>query len=57
VRKVSYGIGVERIFPSHSPRIEKIEIVNRGRVRRARLYYLRQLRGKAARIKTKKQTP
>ena len=57
VRKVSYGIGVERIFPVHSPRIEKIEIVNRGRVRRARLYYLRQLRGKAARIKTKKQTP
>jgi len=57
VRKVSYGIGVERIFPSHSPRIEKIEIINRGRVRRARLYYLRELRGKAARIKTKKQTP
>ena len=56
VRKVSYGIGVERIFPSHSPRIEKIEIVNRGRVRRAKLYYLRKLRGKAARIKTKKQT-
>lgn len=57
VRKVSYGIGVERIFPLHSPRIEKIDIVNRGRVRRARLYYLRKLRGKAARIKTKKQTP
>ena len=57
VRKVSYGIGVERIFPIHTPRIEKIEIVTLGRVRRARLYYLRHLRGKAARIKTKKQTP
>ena len=57
VRKVSYGIGVERIFPLHSPRIERIEIVNRGRVRRARLYYLRKLRGKAARIKTRKQSP
>ena len=54
VRKVSYGIGVERVFPLHSPRIEKIGIVNRGRVRRARLYYLRGLKGKAARIKTKK---
>jgi large subunit ribosomal protein L19 len=57
VRKVSYGIGVERIFPLHTPRIERIEVVNRGRVRRARLYYLRHLRGKAARIKTKRQTP
>ena len=54
VRKVSYGIGVERIFPMHSPAIDKVEIVSRGRVRRARLYYLRQLRGKAARIKEKR---
>jgi large subunit ribosomal protein L19 len=50
VRKVSYGIGVERIFPLHSPRLEKIQVLSRGRVRRARLYYLRDLSGKAARV-------
>ena len=51
VRRISYGIGVERLFPVHSPRIAKIEVVSRGVVRRAKLYYLRNLTGKAARIK------
>jgi len=52
VRKVSGGIGVERTFPVHSPMVDKIELVNRGRVRRAKLYYMRKLRGKAARIRS-----
>ncbi|GAB4170607.1 MAG: 50S ribosomal protein L19 [Calditrichia bacterium] len=51
VRKVSFGVGVERIFPIHSPRIDKIEVKKVGRVRRAKLYYLRNLSGKASRIK------
>ncbi len=51
VRKVSYGVGVEKIFPFHSPRIDKIEVISKGKVRRARLYYLRKLKGKAARLK------
>ena len=51
VRKVSYGVGVERTFPIHSPRIDKVEVTVRGKVRRAKLYYLRELSGKAARIK------
>jgi large subunit ribosomal protein L19 len=55
VRKISYGVGVERIFPVHTSRIEKIEILQRGHVRRARLNYLRQLQGKAARIKGEKR--
>ncbi len=54
VRRISYGIGVERTFPVHSPRIEKIEVPRRGVVRRAKLYYLRNLTGKAARIKEKR---
>ncbi|MCL8207802.1 MAG: 50S ribosomal protein L19 [Actinomycetia bacterium] len=54
VRRVSYGVGVERTFFIHSPRIEKIEVLRRGKVRRAKLYYLRNLRGKAARIKERR---
>jgi large subunit ribosomal protein L19 len=54
VRKVSYGVGVERIFPLHSPFIESIKVKGRGKVRRARLYYLRGLKGKASRIKVKR---
>jgi large subunit ribosomal protein L19 len=54
VRKVSFGVGVERTFPVHSPIIDKIEVMTRGDVRRAKLYYLRGLRGKAAKIKEKR---
>ncbi|WP_343076518.1 50S ribosomal protein L19 [Jiangella mangrovi] len=56
VRKVSFGVGVERTFPVHTPVIEKIELVTRGDVRRAKLYYLRNLRGKAAKIREKRET-
>ena len=55
VRKVSFGVGVERTFPVHTPVVEKIEIVTRGDVRRAKLYYLRNLRGKAAKIKERRE--
>ena len=55
VRKVSFGVGVERTFPVHSPIIEKIEVVTKGDVRRAKLYYMRALRGKAAKIKEKRE--
>ena len=54
VRKLSYGVGVERIFPVHSPIVSKVDVVRQGRVRRAKLYYLRGLRGKAAKIKEKR---
>jgi len=55
VRRVSYGIGVERTFPVHSPRVDSIEIIRRGKARRAKLYYLRGLQGKAAKIKEAKR--
>ena len=55
VRKISYGVGVERTFPVHTPAIDKIEVVTKGRVRRAKLYYLRSLRGRAARIRERRE--
>jgi large subunit ribosomal protein L19 len=57
VRKISGGIGVERIFPIHSPNVDKIDVIRRGKVRRAKLYYLRDLRGKAARIEERRDEP
>ena len=54
VRKISFGVGVERIFPIHSPRVEKIEIVKHAKIRQSKLYYLRRLKGKAARLKGKR---
>ena len=56
VRKVSFGVGVERTFPLHSPNVEKVEVVSRGVVRRAKLYYLRDLRGKAAKIRERRDS-
>ena len=55
VRKISYGVGVERIFPVHSPRLEKIELVKKGRVRRAKLFYLRERKGRAAQVKERRR--
>src|SRR3990172_5622334 len=55
VRRISYGVGVERTFPLHSPRIEKVQVMRQGQVRRAKLYYLRKLTGKAARLKEKRE--
>jgi large subunit ribosomal protein L19 len=55
VRKISYGIGVERVFPLHSPRLDRIDVISRGKVRRAKLFYLRGLKGKAARIRGEKK--
>ncbi len=55
VRKISYGVGVERIFPVHSPRVEKVEVSRKGRVRRAKLYYLRERKGKAAQVKERRR--
>jgi large subunit ribosomal protein L19 len=57
VRKISFGVGVERTFPLHAPTIDSLEVVTRGDVRRAKLYYLRNLRGKKAKIREKRQTP
>ncbi|WP_402467749.1 50S ribosomal protein L19 [Isoptericola aurantiacus] len=57
VRKISFGVGVERTFPVHAPTIESVELVTRGDVRRAKLYYLRALRGKKAKIREKRETP
>ena len=57
VRKQSFGVGVERTFPLHSPRIERVDVMRRGRVRRSKLYYLRSLAGKAARLKERRTVP
>ena len=54
VRKISYGVGVERVFPLHSPSVDRVEVVSRGQVRRSKIYYLRKLRGKAARIRERR---